>query len=175
METKTRYNAALYCRLSRDDGNTESMSIQSQREMLTDYAKENGYNIFDIYVDDGYSGVSFDRPNFQRMLDDILVDRINMVLTKDLSRLGRNYIMIGQYRDFFFPEHGVRYIAINDGYDGLKEDNDIAAFKDILNEMYSKDISKKIRLFRKVATKQGKFMGSKPPYEKVSEKDVIQS
>jgi len=85
METKTRYNAALYCRLSRDDssGNAESMSIQSQREMLTVYAKENGYNIFDVYTDDGYSGVSFDRPNFQRMLDDIRHGRVNMVLTKE--------------------------------------------------------------------------------------------
>jgi len=167
METKTIYNAALYCRLSRDDnnGNMESNSIQSQRDMLTGYAKEHGYNVYDCYVDDGYTGTMFDnRPNFQRMLDDIRLGRINMVLTKDLSRLGRNYIMIGQYRDFFFPEHGVRYIAINDGYDGLNEDNDIAAFKDILNEMYSKDISKKMRSARKVAAAQGKFMGRRPPY-----------
>lgn len=160
------YNCALYCRLSRDDknGNSESMSIQSQRDMLTAYAEEKGYNIVGAYVDDGYTGTNFDRPNWKRMIEDIEKGKINMVITKDLSRLGRNYVITGQYTDFYFPEHGVRYIAITDGYDSHHEDNDIAPFKNILNEMYAKDISKKVRSARKVAAKQGKFMGSKPPY-----------
>ena len=114
--------------------------------------------------DDGFTGTNFERPGFQRMIKDIEAGNINMVLTKDLSRLGRNYVMTGQYTDFFFPEHGVRYVAVNDSYDSAKEDNDIAPFKNILNEMYAKDISKKIRSVRQISAKQGKFMGSKPPF-----------
>ena len=160
------YRAALYVRLSREDGNSESesMSIQSQKIMLTNYAHEHGFEIADYYIDDGCTGTNFDRPNFQRMIKDIKLNRINMVITKDLSRLGRNYVMIGQYRDYFFPEFGVRYIALNDNYDSDNEDNDIAPFKDVLNEMYARDISKKIRSSRKVAAQQGKFMGSMPSY-----------
>lgn len=136
MEKKKQYNAALYCRLSRDDNNgtSESVSIQSQKEMLTVYAEEKGYNIVDVYIDDGYSGTNFDRPNWKRMIVDIEIGKINMVITKDLSRLGRNYIITGQYTDFYFPENGVRYVAINDGYDSCLEDNDIAPFKNILKD-----------------------------------------
>lgn len=164
--TPVRYVAALYLRLSRDDnnGDAESMSIQSQKQMLITYAQEHGYTIGEIYVDDGYTGTNFERPDFKRMINDIKIGKVNMVITKDLSRLGRNYVMIGQYRDYFFPEYNVRYVAINDGYDSNKEDNDIAPFKDILNEMYAKDISKKIRSSRKVAAQNGKFMGSNPSY-----------
>ena len=163
---KIVYRAALYLRLSRDDnnGNSESMSIQSQREMLISYANEHGYEVAGIYIDDGYSGTTYERPDFKRMIDDIKLGKINMVITKDLSRLGRNYVETGRYTDFFFPDNGVRYIAINDNYDTNKDDNDIAPFKHILNEMYAKDISKKIRSSRKVAAKQGKFMGSTPAY-----------
>jgi DNA invertase Pin-like site-specific DNA recombinase len=157
---------AIYLRLSRDDqnGNTESMSISNQRDMLMSYCEERGWKIYDIYVDDGFTGTNFDRPGFQRMIGDIREGYISVVLTKDLSRLGRNYVMTGQYTDFFFPEHGVRYVAVNDSYDSAKEDNDIAPFKNILNEMYAKDISKKIRSARQISAKQGKFMGSKPPF-----------
>lgn len=98
------------------------------------------------------------------MIGDINEGYISIVLTKDLSRLGRNYVMTGQYTDFFFPEHGVRYVAVNDSYDSAKEDNDIAPFKNILNEMYAKDISKKVRSVRQTSAKQGKFMGSKPSF-----------
>ena len=157
---------AIYLRLSRDDqnGNAESMSITNQRDMLMEYCEERGWDIYDIYIDDGFSGTTFERPDFQRMIDDIKSGCINVVLTKDLSRLGRNYVMTGQYTDFFFPEHNVRYVAVNDSYDSDKDDNDIAPFKNILNEMYAKDISKKIRSVRQTSAKQGKFMGSKPPY-----------
>lgn len=163
--TKEIY-VAIYLRLSRDDqnGNTESMSISNQRDMLMSYCKERGWKVYDIYVDDGFTGTNFERPGFQRMIGDIEEGYVSVVLTKDLSRLGRNYVMTGQYTDFFFPEHGVRYVAVNDSYDSAKEDNDIAPFKNILNEMYAKDISKKIRSARQISAKQGKFMGSKPPF-----------
>jgi len=139
--------------------------------MLEAYALENGYHVEKIYVDDGYTGTNFDRPDFKRMIEDIKQDKINMVLTKDLSRLGRNYVLTGQYTDFFFPENDVRFIAVNDGYDTNKEDNDIAPFKNILNEMYAKDISKKVKSSRRVAAKEGKFMGSIPPYGYIRSKE----
>ena len=162
----TTIYVAIYLRLSRDDqnGNAESMSISHQRDMLKGYCEERGWEVYDIYIDDGFSGTNFDRPGFQRMIKDIKSGFINVVLTKDLSRLGRNYVMTGQYTDFFFPEHGVRYVAVNDSYDSDKDDNDIAPFKNILNEMYAKDISKKVRSARATSAKQGKFMGSKPPF-----------
>lgn len=163
--TKEVY-VAIYLRLSRDDqnGNTESMSISNQRDMLMQYCEERGWKVYNIYVDDGFTGTNFERPGFQRMIEDIKEGYIGIVLTKDLSRLGRNYVMTGQYTDFFFPEHGVRYVAVNDSYDSARDDNDIAPFKNILNEMYAKDISKKVRSVRQTSAKQGKFMGSKPPF-----------
>lgn len=164
---------AIYLRLSRDDqnGNAESMSISNQRAMLIAYCEERGWKVYDIYIDDGFTGTNFERPGFQRMIEDIKQGYINVVLTKDLSRLGRNYVMTGQYTDFFFPEHGVRYVAVNDSYDSEKDDNDIAPFKNILNEMYAKDISKKVRSVRQTSAKQGKFMGSKPPFGYVKSPD----
>ena len=160
------FYVAIYLRLSRDDqnGNSESMSISHQRDMLVQYCEERRWKIYEIYIGDGFTGTNFDRPSFQRMIEDIKEGYIGIVLTKDLSRLGRNYVMTGQYTDFFFPEHGVRYVAINDNYDSDKDDNDIAPFKNILNEMYAKDISKKVRSVRQTSAKQGKFMGSKPPF-----------
>ena len=140
------YNAAIYCRLSRDDGNEESQSIASQKEVLTKYVADRGWNITDIYVDDGYSGTDFNRPAFKRLISDIEIGRINIVVTKDLSRLGRNYIQTGYYTEEFFPDHNVRYIAVNDRFDtSIDDNNDFIPFKNIINEWYAKDISKKIR------------------------------
>ena len=166
LSTVENYKIALYLRLSRDDknGNMESMSIDNQRKFLIAYVHENGWEVSEIYTDDGYSGTTFERPSFLRMIEDIKAGKINMVVTKDLSRLGRNYVMTGQYTDFFFPKYHVRYIAVNDNYDSRKDDNDIAPFKNILNEMYAKDISKKVRTSRIINAKQGKYMGSQPPY-----------
>ena len=140
------------------------MSIVNQKQMLTAFIEERGWTLEETYIDDGYSGTTFDRPDFQRMISDIQSGKINMVVTKDLSRLGRNYVMTGQYTDFIFPQYGVRYIAVNDSVDTLNDDNDIAPFKNILNEMYAKDTSKKISSARRVSAKQGKFMGSKAPF-----------
>ena len=161
------YSTGIYARLSKDDGtNTESTSIGTQKEMLTKYAQEQGFKIFDSYIDDGYSGKDFNRPAFQRMLTDIKNGKINCVITKDLSRLGRNYIETGMYIELFFPENDVRYIALADGIDTIESSAsmDIAPFKNILNEMLIKDISKKIRMAHRTRLSQGKFMGTTAPF-----------
>ncbi len=163
-ETKI-YRAALYMRLSKDDeGSLESSSISNQRKMLRCFATDNSFVIYDEYIDDGYSGTSFDRPAFQRMLKDIESGYVNMVITKDLSRLGRDYITAGQYTEMYFPEHGIRYIAINDGYDSNNQYNDIAPFKHVINEMYARDTSKKIRSAFAAKMKEGSFIGNFAPY-----------
>ncbi|MDL2258616.1 recombinase family protein [Eubacteriales bacterium OttesenSCG-928-K08] len=160
------YNVAVYCRLSKDDGTElESQSINTQKQILIDYVKQNGWRVADIYVDDGFSGINFDRPNFQRMIKDIEAGLIDCVITKDLSRLGRNYLDCGLYLEVFFPEHNVRYIAVNDGVDTLnKSAMDITPFRNILNEMYSADVSVKVKTARRARFKQGKFMGTSAPY-----------
>ena len=150
------YRVAIYLRLSRDDGNEESQSIQSQREILTRYVSENGWKIYDEYVDDGFSGTNFNRPDFQRMINDIERGIINMVITKDLSRLGRNYILVGYYTEDYFPEKKVRYIAVSDGYDSDNEDgNDFVPLRNFMNEWYAKDTSKKIRSILNEKAKNG--------------------
>ena len=127
------YNTALYLRLSRDDEQQgDSGSIQTQRMMLRDYAQTHGLNVVSEYVDDGWSGTNYDRPGFQKMIDDIEDGKINCVVTKDLSRLGRNYIMTGQYTEIYFPSKGVRYIAVNDNVDTLNGESELAPFLNIL-------------------------------------------
>lgn len=160
------YNTAVYCRLSKDDGKlTESSSIQTQKEMLTQYVRQQGWKLAGIYVDDGFSGLDFDRPDFKRMLEDIDNGKINCVVTKDLSRLGRNYLEAGAYLEVYFPERGVRYIALNDGVDTLDAiNNDLAPFKNILNEMYARDVSRKVKSAKKTRFMQGMFLGTSAPY-----------
>ena len=138
-EEKKIYLVGIYCRLSKDDGtDNESASIATQKSILTDYVKKQGWHIAKTYVDDGYSGTNFQRPSFQNMIKDIESGLINCVITKDLSRLGRNYLDCGLYLEVFFPEHNVRYIAVNDGVDTLnKSAMDITPFRNILNEMFS--------------------------------------
>ena len=156
---------ALYCRLSLEDGkDNESMSISNQKLLLKDYAEKNGMFNCEFYVDDGFTGRNFNRPAFQRMISDIEAGKISCVITKDLSRLGRNYIESGSYMEVFFPKHNVRYIAITDNYDSMnKQEMDIAPFKNILNDMYSRDISKKVLAGRMTRSRQGKFCGGQPP------------
>ena len=157
---------ALYCRLSLEDGReNESMSISNQKLMLKDFAEKNGMFRYEYYVDDGYTGRNFNRPAFQRMIADIEAGKIDCVITKDLSRLGRNYIEAGSYIEIFFPKHHVRYIAITDGVDSLtRQEMDITPFKNILNDMYSRDISKKVLAGVMTRSRQGKFCGGTPPY-----------
>ena len=156
---------ALYCRISLDDGgDNESMSISNQKLMLRDFAEKHGMFQYEYYVDDGYTGRNFNRPSFQRMIADIEAGKIGYVITKDLSRLGRNYIEAGSYIEIFFPKHNVRYIAITDGVDSLtRQEMDITPFKNILNDMYSRDISKKVLAGRMTRSRQGKFCGGQPP------------
>ena len=165
MKEQKRYDVGIYCRLSKDDmGGGESTSIVSQRNMLEKYVKENGWTVYDCYIDDGYSGTNFNRPDFERMIDDVEHEKINMVVVKDLSRLGRNYLMSGQYTEVYFPDRGVRFIALNDGIDTINTDNDIAPFKNILNEMYAKDISKKVRSAVRTKKQNGEFLSNRAPY-----------
>ncbi len=156
---------ALYCRISLDDGSqNESMSISNQKLLLKDYAEKNGMPRYEYYVDDGYTGRNFNRPSFKRLIADIEAGKIGCVITKDLSRLGRNYIEAGSYIEIFFPKHNVRYIAVTDGVDSLTcQEMDITPFKNILNDMYSRDISKKVLAGRMTRSRQGKFCGGQPP------------
>ena len=139
------YAAGLYMRLSREDGKRESAGIESQRLMLREYAKRKGFLIVGEYVDDGYSGTNYERPAFERLRQDIESGKINMVITKDLSRLGRNYIASGELTEEYFPSHNVRFIAINDGYDSADGEEDISPFRHVINEMYARDLSRTIR------------------------------
>ncbi|WP_282929621.1 recombinase family protein [Anaerococcus sp. Marseille-Q7828] len=166
MSRTKKYVAGLYCRLSKDDGNSvESMSIWSQKVMLKQYAESNGIAIYDYYVDDGYSGTNFERPSFKKMITDIENGKINCVITKDLSRLGRNYLQSGAYIEMYFPQKNIRYIAITDGIDTLNSNqNDIMPFKNILNEMYAKDTSKKVKSAIQSRMREGTYIGSKAPF-----------
>ena len=157
---------ALYCRISLDDGgDNESMSISNQKLMLRDFAEKHGMFQYEYYVDDGYTGRNFNRPSFQRMIADIEAGKVGCVVTKDLSRLGRNYIEAGSYIEIFFPKHNVRYIAVTDGVDSLtRQEMDITPFKNILNDMYSRDISKKVLAGITTRSRQGKFCGGTPPF-----------
>lgn len=166
VENKT----AGYLRLSREDGDKlESDSITNQRELIRDYiSKNDGLNFVEEYVDDGYSGTSYDRPAFQRLMDDVQSKKINCIIVKDLSRLGRNYIETGRYLEKIFPIFGVRFISILDHYDSTGEettaDQIIVPFKNLINDAYCRDISTKIRSQLDVKRRNGKFIGSFTSY-----------
>lgn len=158
------WNAALYMRLSRDDeGFGDSTSIETQRTILRKYAVDNCINIVDEYVDDGWSGTNFNRPNFQRMISDIKSEKVNCVITKDLSRFGREHVEMDRYLEFLFPEWGIRYIAVNDNEDSLTGLSDFAPFKNLFNEWYAKDCSKKVKAALKSKYLAGKPVKSIPP------------
>ena len=165
MQNKS-YRVGIYTRLSKDDGNDgESISIDTQKHLLTKYVQEQNWQIAEIYVDDGFSGTNFDRPDFKRMMKDIENNKLDCVITKDLSRLGRNYLQCGYYLEIFFPEHNVRYIALTDGVDTINNTSmDITPFKNLLNEMYVKDTSKKIKTAIKTRFENGKCMVTYAPY-----------
>ncbi len=169
------YSVGLYIRLSREDDDKvyESESITNQKSLLLQYVKENNLRVYDIYIDDGYSGTNFDRPDFNRLLNDIELGRINMVITKDMSRLGRDYIGTGNLIEKYFPEHNVRYIAVTDNIDTFLDNsnNDIAPFKAIMNDMYAKDISKKIKSSLRAKQKEGKWVGGRTPFGYIQDPD----
>lgn len=161
------YHVALYIRLSKEDENEgPSESVINQKSLLNEFVQQHRLSIYDTYIDDGWSGTSFDRPDFQRMIEDIEAKKVNMVITKDLSRLGRDYIMTGHYMERYFPEKRVRYISLLDGIDTGVEStaNDITPFRAIMNDMYAKDISKKIKSVKRDKQRKGQFIGGKPMY-----------
>lgn len=161
----SRKKVAIYCRLSKDDEqNGDSVSIETQKIMLKKYCEEHQFDIFDFYVDDGYSGLNYNRPAFKRLIADLEAGKIDIVITKDLSRLGRDYIKTGYYIDIFFVEKNIRYIAVNDDIDTKRDDNDIAPFKNIMNDMYAKDLSRKIKSAKKQRAQNGFYISAQPPF-----------
>lgn len=158
------YSAALYMRLSKEDVKKDSGSIGSQKKLLYDFAAENHFSVFGEYIDEGFSGTNFERPAFRRMISDIESGKINLVITKDLSRLGRDYISAGRYTEIYFPENGVRYISVADGYDSENSSADMIPFRNIVNEMYARDTSRKIRLAFSARMKAGDFVGAFAPF-----------
>ncbi len=167
QSNKKKQNAgitALYCRLSRDDGTEcESNSIANQKKYLAQKAKEYGLTNTKYYLDDGYTGTNINRPGFQSMLDDIDMGFVSTIMVKDLSRLGRDYVAVGTFLDSYFPEHGVRFIAVNDMVDSAEGENEIAPFKNVMNEMYARDISQKIKTSHRLRGNMGEPL-SPPPY-----------
>ncbi len=156
---------ALYCRLSQDDMLAgESNSITNQKEILLKYAQDNRFPNPQFYVDDGFSGTNFNRPDFQRMIRDMENGKIGTIITKDLSRLGREYLKTGEYIELIFPDYDVRYIAINDGVDTQRGDNDFTPFKNLMNDFFAKDCSKKIRAVVKAKGQSGKPVSARAPY-----------
>ena len=156
---------ALYCRLSQDDKlEGDSNSIINQKKILQKYALEHGYTYFRFYIDDGISGTTFNRPGFQEMISDIEAGIVKRVIIKDMSRFGRDYLQVGMYTEIMFPEHDVHFIAVNDGVDSAQGDNEFTPFRNIINEWYAKDTSKKIRAVMKVKGNAGEHLTSNPPY-----------
>lgn len=181
IDEPQNYSAALYLRLSKEDeekGFDDSESIKNQRSMLMDYAEKQKLKVYDIYVDDGITGTTDERPSLQKMTKDIESKKVNLVITKDLSRLSRNYIDAGYYMEKFFPEHRTRYISLLDNVDTERDGytSDIVPFKALLNDFYAKDISKKIASVKRDKQRKGLFIGGKAPYgykKSPTEKNVI--
>ena len=165
--TEKAYNVGIYCRLSNDDERDgESVSIENQKLLLQRYVRERGWTLVDTYIDDGYSGTNFQRPGVQRLIADAKSKRINVIIVKDLSRFGRNYIEFGQYTDYLFPSIGCRFIALNNGIDTASQDGstDVMCFLNLFNEFYSRDTSKKVKAVKKACAENGKFMGTYPAF-----------
>ncbi|MBR0164725.1 MAG: recombinase family protein [Lachnospiraceae bacterium] len=156
---------ALYCRLSQDDAlDGESNSITNQKNLLSRYAADHGFKNTMFFVDDGYSGTNFQRPGFQEMMKYVEDYSVSTLIVKDLSRLGREYSYMGRLQDFIFPAYDVRFIAVNDDVDSARGENDFAVFKNVFNDYYAKDTSKKIRAVVKMRGEAGEHLASNPPY-----------
>ena len=149
MSKQTIYNVGIYVRLSQEDMRAgESLSIENQKLILTKYVTEQGWNIYDIYIDDGFSGTDFNRPGVSRLLEDAKAGKINLIIVKDLSRFGRNYIQVGQYIDYIFPTYNIRFIALSDNVDTANKDTsamDMMPIVNLFNEWHAASTSKKIR------------------------------
>ena len=161
LPKQTEYKVGMYMRLSKDDERSgESLSIENQRKILTEYITQQGWTLYDEYVDDGISGTTFERPGVQRLLDDAKTGRINLILCKDLSRFGRNYIQVGQYTDYIFPMYNIRFIALTDNVDTANSASsgmDMMPIMNVFNEWHSANTSKKIRAVVESGAKSGKY------------------
>lgn len=157
---------ALYCRLSQDDGNVgDSDSIINQKKILAEYEERNGYTPYQFYIDDGFSGTNFERPQFKQMIEDAKKGTVKRIICKDLSRFGRDYIKVGLYTEFIFPDKDIHFIAVNDDVDSnVQKDNDLAPFKNLFNEWYARDTSKKIKAVKKAKGLAGEHMSCVAPY-----------
>lgn len=164
---------ALYCRLSRDDElQGDSNSIINQRNMLKKYADDNGFRNTEFFIDDGYSGTTFNRTDWQRLNSYIDEGKIGTIIVKDMSRLGRDYLQVGMYTEMVFPNADIRFIAINNGVDSENQmDNDMTPFVNIINEFYAKDTSRKIRAVMKAKGESGKHICTNPPYGYLKDKE----
>lgn len=166
MQSKKKKSGitALYCRLSRDDGAAgDSNSIANQKKLLQKYAKEHSFGNTRYYVDDGYTGTNFNRPGFQKLLEDMDMGYVTVLIVKDMSRLGRDYLQVGYYTDTYFPDRDIRFIAINDCVDSADGENELAPFRNVMNEMYARDISRKVRSSHRLRGNAGEPL-SQPPY-----------
>lgn len=175
MSKQTTYNAGIYVRLSQEDMRAgESLSIENQKLILTKYVAEQGWNLIDTYVDDGYSGTDFNRPAVTRLLDDAKMGKINLIIVKDLSRFGRNYIQVGQYIDYIFPTYNIRFIALNDNVDTLNANStamDMMPIMNVFNEWHAANTSKKIKAVIEANCKAGKYRATNAPYGYVKGND----
>ena len=168
-------NTALYIRLSKEDSkNNTSESVENQKSLLLKYLNDNNYNLYKIYIDDGFTGTNFDRPGFKEMINDIKLKKTNIVIVKDLSRLGRDYVSVGYYIENWFPKNNIRFISVLDNIDTQKEkeENELLPFKSIFNDLYSKENSRKIRAALRTKQELGKWVGGCPPFGyKTTKKD----
>lgn len=166
IEKEKEYRAALYCRLSSDDAYLgESESIQTQRTLLTQYCKENSIPVYDVYVDDGFSGTNFERPDFKRMLADLENHKANLVIVKDLSRFGREYAQMGMYIENDFEDWNIRFISIGESIDTLNgTDGILMPITNVINSQYAKECSRKTKQAHRALAKEGKFIGSRAPF-----------
>lgn len=157
---------AIYCRLSRDDDLAgDSNSIIHQKDMLTRYARERNFPNVSVYSDDGWSGTNFERPDWKRLIADIEAGKVGIVLVKDLSRVGRDYLRVGFYTEVTFPQNGVRFIAVNNGVDSANQsENDFAPFLNIMNDFYARDTSKKVSAVYRAKGNKGEHTGNHPIY-----------
>ena len=154
----------LYARLSQDDGSQgESNSINNQRLILEKYAKENGFENLKFMADDGFSGTNFNRPSFKELMLLVENGQVETIIVKDMSRFGREYLEVGRYTEIVFPNYDVRFIAIGDGIDSLYGNDDFTPFKNIINELYAQDCSRKIRAAKRAKAETGAWLGGKPP------------
>ena len=178
IERNIEYSVAIYIRLSKEDGDKEeSESVTNQRKILRAFAEENHYRVYDEYVDDGYTGTNFNRPDFKRMITDIENKKVNMVITKSLSRLGRDYIETGRYIEKYFPENNIRYIAVLDDVDTFLDKNcDTVALKNIFNDFFAKETSKNVKRTKNKKKKEGFYYITYAPfgYKKVSKSGRIE-